>query len=229
MAASFGALYFGVRTYKLVLIFHSLIFVQVDSRHCILPLTLQSNTFSCWIQVHDPRYEQLVSLPGCHAQCLSQKRRKHPEEIKVAFRAAPASDGKESASSAGDWGLIPESGRIPWRRQCNPLQHSCPEDVMDRWAWRAELDPLNDYQFREGSPLGLSCQPAACTSISHTRNSCSQGPGDVLRVKGRHSRGTPASPHMLGTHPELPDQLTQFYSSLLITQHGISDCSSNYA
>ena len=44
------------------------------------------------------------------------------------------SDGKESACSAGDQGLIPESGRSPGEGNGNPLQYSCLENPMDRGA-----------------------------------------------------------------------------------------------
>ena len=45
------------------------------------------------------------------------------------------SDGKESAYSAGDLGLIP-GVRNPGERNGNPLQYSCLENFMDRGAWR---------------------------------------------------------------------------------------------
>ena len=45
------------------------------------------------------------------------------------------SDGKESACSAGDWGLIPGSGRSPGEGNGNPLQYSCLENSMDRGVW----------------------------------------------------------------------------------------------
>ena len=38
------------------------------------------------------------------------------------------SDGKESACSAGEPGLIPGSGRSPGEGNGNPLQYSCPEN-----------------------------------------------------------------------------------------------------
>ena len=44
------------------------------------------------------------------------------------------SDGKESACSAGDQGLIPALGRSPGGGQGNPLQSSCLENAMDRGA-----------------------------------------------------------------------------------------------
>ena len=61
------------------------------------------------------------------------------------------SDGKESACSAGDLGLIPRLGRSTGERNGNPLEYSCLENPMDRGAWRAtihgvtkESDTLSD-------------------------------------------------------------------------------------
>ena len=42
---------------------------------------------------------------------------------------------KASASSAGDLGLIPGSGRSPGEGNGNPLQYSCLENPKDREAW----------------------------------------------------------------------------------------------
>ena len=47
------------------------------------------------------------------------------------------SNGKESACSAGDSGLIPGSGRSPGEENGNPLQYFCLENPMDRGAWQA--------------------------------------------------------------------------------------------
>ena len=49
------------------------------------------------------------------------------------------SDGKESACSAGDPGCDPCVGKIPWRRDWQPLWYSCLENSMDRGAWWAIL------------------------------------------------------------------------------------------
>ena len=49
------------------------------------------------------------------------------------------SDGKESAHSAEDLGLIPESGRSPGEGNGNLLQYSCLENPMDRGAWWATV------------------------------------------------------------------------------------------
>ena len=42
------------------------------------------------------------------------------------------SDGKESACTTGDPGLIPGSGRSPGEGNGNPPQYSCLEKSMDR-------------------------------------------------------------------------------------------------
>ena len=49
------------------------------------------------------------------------------------------SDGKESAYSAGDLGLIPRLGRSPGEGSDNPLQYSGLENSMDRGAWQARV------------------------------------------------------------------------------------------
>ena len=49
------------------------------------------------------------------------------------------SDGKESACSKGDLGLIPGLGRTPGEGNGNPLQYSCLENPMDRGAWQATI------------------------------------------------------------------------------------------
>ena len=45
------------------------------------------------------------------------------------------SEGKASASNAGDLGLIPGSGRSPGEGNGNPLQYSCLENPMEGRAW----------------------------------------------------------------------------------------------
>ena len=45
------------------------------------------------------------------------------------------SDDKESASNAGDPGLIPGQGRSPGEGNGNPLQYSCWRIPIDRQAW----------------------------------------------------------------------------------------------
>ena len=56
------------------------------------------------------------------------------------------SDGKESACSAGDLGLIPGLGRSHGRGYGNPLQYSCLENPMDRGAWQAIVHGVGNSQ-----------------------------------------------------------------------------------
>ena len=49
------------------------------------------------------------------------------------------SDGKESACNAGDPSSTPGAGRSPEEGNGYPLQYSCPENSMDRGAWRATV------------------------------------------------------------------------------------------
>ena len=56
------------------------------------------------------------------------------------------SDGKESACSAGDLGLIPGFGRSPGEGNGNPLQYSCLENPMDGGAWQATVHRVTKGQ-----------------------------------------------------------------------------------
>ena len=47
--------------------------------------------------------------------------------------------GKESTCNAGDPGLIPGSGRPPWRRKLQPTLVLLLENPMDRGAWQATV------------------------------------------------------------------------------------------
>ena len=49
------------------------------------------------------------------------------------------SDGRASARSVGDPGLIPGLGRSPGEGNGNPLKYSCLENPMDRGAWQATI------------------------------------------------------------------------------------------
>ena len=46
---------------------------------------------------------------------------------------------KEFTCNAGDPGLIPGSGRSPWRRRWQPTPYSCLENYMDTGAWWATV------------------------------------------------------------------------------------------
>ena len=62
-------------------------------------------------------------------------------DLGITLRDFPGgSDGKASAYSAGDLGLIPGSGRSSGKGNGNPLQYSCLENPMDGGAWRATVN-----------------------------------------------------------------------------------------
>ena len=54
------------------------------------------------------------------------------------------SDGKESACSAGDPGLIPGSGRAPGEGNGNPVQYSCLQNSMGRGDWWATIHGVTE-------------------------------------------------------------------------------------
>ena len=53
-----------------------------------------------------------------------------------------------SASSAGDLGSIPGSGRSPGEGNGNPLQYSCLENPMDGGAWWATVHGVSKSRTR---------------------------------------------------------------------------------
>ena len=57
--------------------------------------------------------------------------------------------GTESACSAGDLGLIPESGRSPRGGHGKPLQYSCLENPMDRGVWQATVHGVTESDMTE--------------------------------------------------------------------------------
>ena len=89
--------------------------------------------------------------------------------------------GKESASSAGDVGLIPGSGRCPGGGHGNPLQYSCLENPMGRGAWRAlwgheepdtstheKMEPIHHFMPCANLSKKLSSSAALETRVNRT-------------------------------------------------------------
>ena len=58
---------------------------------------------------------------------------------RITLTLSGGSDGKESACSAGDLGLVPELKRCPEEGNGCPLQYACLENPMDRGAWWATV------------------------------------------------------------------------------------------
>ena len=82
------------------------------------------------------------------------------------------SDGKESACTVGDVGSIPGLGRSLGDGNGNPHQYSCPENPMDREAWRAKVHGvaknqtrLSDYHFHMGIIQSLCCIAETGTTL----------------------------------------------------------------
>ena len=67
--------------------------------------------------------------------------------MKLGFPGAV--DGKESTCNAGDLGVIPVSGRSPGEGNGYPLQYSCLENSMDRWAWEATVHGVTELDVTE--------------------------------------------------------------------------------
>ena len=91
-----------------------------------------------------------------------------------------SSEGKESACSVGDPGLIPELGRSPGEGNGNPLQYSCLENSMERGAWRVIVHAvaktqtqLSDYHTHTHS---LKCVSAQGFTFSDVGTVFAQGP-----------------------------------------------------
>ena len=80
--------------------------------------------------------------------------------------------GKESACDVGA-GLIPVWGRSPGEGNGNPLQYSCLENPMDRWAWRATVrgvaTELNLMTKQPATPslwgCFLLCKSGLCSQL----------------------------------------------------------------
>ena len=72
---------------------------------------------------------------------------RNKNDIKV-LSSDRGSDGKESAGSARDPGLIPGLGRSPEEGTGNPLQNSCLEDSTDRGYWWATVHGVTESSTR---------------------------------------------------------------------------------
>ena len=72
-----------------------------------------------------------------------------------------SSDSKESACSAGDPYLIPESGRSPGEGNGNRLQYLCLENSMDRGTWQAIVHGVaNSWTWANWATISFSIIPS---------------------------------------------------------------------
>ena len=60
--------------------------------------------------------------------------RQHPDQNEVGYRASLVAQMVKNLPRFDSW-----VGKVPWRRNGNPLQYSCLENPMDRGAWRATV------------------------------------------------------------------------------------------
>ena len=77
-----------------------------------------------------------------------------PNAVRPLMGFPGGSEVKASACNAGDWDLIPGSGRSPGEENYNPLHNSCLENPMDEGAWYSTVHRvakswirLNDFTF----------------------------------------------------------------------------------
>ena len=59
------------------------------------------------------------------------------------------SEGKVSACTVADLGLIPGSGRYPGEGNGNPLWYSCLENPTDGEAWKAIVHGVTESNMTE--------------------------------------------------------------------------------
>ena len=67
-----------------------------------------------------------------------------------------------NAGATGDAGSILESGRCPGGGHGNILQYSCPENPMDRGAWRAIVHGVakSQIQLKQFRKHASPCRPS---------------------------------------------------------------------
>ena len=75
---------------------------------------------------------------------------KNPPGSTGHIRDASSIPGRKVRPLGG--GFSPWAGKIPWRRKCNPLQCSYPENPMDRGDWWVSVQRVTKGQTRLKQP-----------------------------------------------------------------------------
>ena len=101
--------------------------------------------------------------------------------------------GKESACNAGvsgDAGLITGLGRSHGGEHGNPLQYSCPENPMDRGAWRATVHGVTQSwtRLKDLAHTHMSHMTGRRCVDRHTGRTAYDGTGQT-DSEGRQLRG----------------------------------------
>ena len=77
--------------------------------------------------------------------------------------------GKESASSVGDIGLVPRSGRSPAEGNSNPFQYAWVENLMDRGTWWATVQGMAKSRIQLSTYIILpSPHPVSSLPLFHS-------------------------------------------------------------
>ena len=128
----------------------------LQSRALDLAATLCSLPSTC-LFLEAPLERRDASLapdPPCHCKALWGPLRAVMDTDSCLLGFPSGSDGKESARSVGDPGLISALRRSPGEGTGNPLQYSCLENPMDGGAWWAAVHGvaksrtrLSDFSF----------------------------------------------------------------------------------
>ena len=86
-------------------------------------------------------YQRLWEVP--------QKKRCFTQDYSVLFQAQMV----KNLPTVQETGFDPQIGKIPWRRECHPLQYSGLENPMDRGAWQARVHGVPKSQTWQSDSL----------------------------------------------------------------------------
>ena len=133
---------------------------NVEKNRCLsFPLSWEFQTGISISRTPDP-----FLFPGDPRLLINLPRNRLSQRGKS--RLPGGSDGKASACSAGDPGLIPGLGRSPGEGNGNSLQYFCLGNLMDRGAWWASPWGHKESDTTEWVTLSLSRNMWGCADFS---------------------------------------------------------------